>query len=226
MSAADAAGPRDELLVDAPEPWGVPLPRGLDAAAGADWLDAARASTAEAVAHWPSEAVELVPAVLAHALDARGDEGVVLLVFSPTAAACATLRVAVLPSPGLAAIADELRAATTSLVTRVDDAGLGSGAEWVHGAPLPGAAGERLAGLQWAFADDEVLVLATLDPVPPPMLAHVVVPARECVLGIRRVRDGVDWRATALPADVGARRGETWPTPTGERAGGDAGTAA
>jgi hypothetical protein len=221
MSATDAAGRHDELLVDAPGPWWLPLPRGLDGEARTTWFDDAVTRATAAVAHWPEGAAELVPAILAHAIDSRGDDGVVLLFLSPTAPACATLRLSVVSSPGVGVMADELRGATSSLVTRIDGAGLGHGAEWVHGAPLPGGTGEQLAGLQWCFADDEVLALATLDPVPPPMLAHVADAARELVLGLRRVRDDGDWLAPALPDDVGARAAETWPDPQAGPSGRD-----
>ena len=219
MTATDAAGRRDELLLDAPVPWALPLPRDLVGDERAAWPARAADDAAASAAHWPAEAVELLPAILEHALDSRGDEGLVLFLLSPTAPACATLRIAVLPSPGRAAVARDLRAAPrTALVTRIEGAGLGDGAEWVHGAPMPGGSGEQLAGLQWCFAGDDELVLATLDPVPPPMLAHVVDLARELVSGLRRVRDDGDWLAPALPEGVGFRTGEAWPDPAARAA--------
>ncbi|GGI48218.1 hypothetical protein BCL57_002717 [Agromyces flavus] len=203
---------RDELVVEVDEARWTALPRCRTADERRAWVAAADARLTTATGHWPADVIELVPAVVGRALELRGDDGVVLQFWPATIPAAVLVRIAVLPSPGLAAIADELRAAPTSHVERFDGARLGPGVEWVQSDVLPGADDESLIGTQYCFADDDDLVLVTLEPTLPTVFAHVVDEVRAMMRGIARVRDDGDWHARPLPGDVGVRADlERWP---------------
>ncbi|WP_344377994.1 hypothetical protein [Agromyces tropicus] len=200
-----------ELVADLGPRWLV-VPAGI----GADDRDAWVRSNVDRVRalgeDWPADAAELVPALLAHAVDRRGEDHLVLTFWPSVVPLPATVRISVLASPGRAAIADELRARPTSRAEHVDGARLGPGVEWVHADALPGERGEQLIGIQACFADDETMVLVTLDPTLPALLPHVADPVRELARTVERVRAGHPWVARPLPEGVGTRSDrETWP---------------
>lgn len=200
----------DELVVELGERW-IALPAAADPAARRDWPAHASARVRALGAAWPADSAALVPDLLAHALDRRGDEHLVLLYWPVVAPMPATVRIAVLASPGRAAIADDLRAQRAAHAEHVDGARLGPGVEWVHADALPGIDGEQLIGTQACFADDDTLVLVTLDPTLPALLPHVIEEVRELARSVVRLRGGVDWTALPLPEDVAARADlETW----------------
>lgn len=203
---------RDELVVEVDETRWMALPRALAPDERRAWLADALPRAQRATTHWPAEAAELVPAVLERGLELRGDDGVVLQYWPAAVPVAVLVRISVLPSPGRAAIASELRAASAPHVERFEGARLGPGVEWVHADRLPGAEEESLIGTQYCFTDDAELVLVTLEPTLPAAFAQVVEAVREMVRGIARIRDDGEWLARPLPGDVGVRADlEQWP---------------
>ncbi|WP_430647841.1 hypothetical protein [Agromyces sp. GXS1127] len=216
-----------ELVADVDERW-VEVPGEADAASRAVWVAATSARVRELGRTWPDGSADLVPSMLEHALDRRGADHLVLLRWPAVVPMPVTVRVSVLASPGRGAIAAELRANRAAHPEHVAGARLGPGVEWVHGDALPGAAGrgtdgagaEQLVGTQACFADDDTMVLVTLDPTLPDLLPHVIDDVRAFTRSLRRVQADGDWQALPLPEDVATRADvEAWPESPVVRAG-------
>ncbi|BDZ55480.1 hypothetical protein [Agromyces marinus] len=208
----------DRLFAEVADRW-VEIPAGLadsSTTPGGEtdrtaWLRAASEQVRALGAAWPDDTTELVPTLLEHALAERGDEHLVLTYWPEAVPMPATVRVAVLASPGRSAVAAELRANPSAHIEHVDGARLGPGVEWVHGGALPEQPGEQLIGTQTCFTDDDTMVLVTLEPTLPPLLPHVIDAVRELARTLERVRDDRPWVALALPEDVATRADvEAW----------------
>ncbi|MGR0319270.1 hypothetical protein [Agromyces sp. ZXT2-3] len=227
----------DELVADVGERW-VEVPPVTDAASRDAWVATTSSRVLALGAAWPGGSPDLVPSMLAHALDRRGDDHLVLLHWPAVVPMPVTVRVSVLASPGRAAIAHALRANRAAHPEHVAGARLGPGVEWVHGDALPGAAdtgagvgaaarAEHLIGTQACFADDTTMVLVTLEPTLPDLLPHVIDDVRAVTRSLGRVRGGQDWGALPLPEDAATRADvEAWPSPSETRPGSGANAAA
>ena len=219
------SAPNGLLSLEVDESSTIVLPAQLTGEDRVQWLAGAVARARAASSHWTSALATLVPDIVAHALDRRADDGIVVQYWSPVFEVVAVVRIALLPSPGVDQVARELRAQRGSRVEHVSGAGLGSGAEWLYTDVLPGfdvAPDDEpsLIGAQFVFADDEVLVLVTLDPMLAPHAALALDDVRALVRTISLDRDGTAWLAPALPDEVGTRA-EVEPWPLLEHRGGE-----
>ncbi|QTX05520.1 hypothetical protein [Agromyces archimandritae] len=203
-----------ELTAEAdPARW-ITVPAGLVEPQRTAWLDAATATARVASAHWDRPSDELVPHMVAHALELRGPgDGLVLQYWPPVVPGAVLVRVEVSEAPDRGAVASELRAEQLSHVEQFTGARLGPGYEWVHSAPLPGEAEDLLMGTQHLFLDEGLMVLATLDATIPELFAVVVDEVRAFVRTLRLGSGEDEWHSIPLPGEVGTRADlETWPT--------------
>ena len=189
------------------------IPAGLEGVERADWRERAVAFARTAASHWEDSTEQLIPDIIDYTLDHRNAGDMLVLQLWPNdVPAAALVRVSVHESPGIDEIGALLRAAKTSRVEQLIRAKLGSGREWLHGASLPGEEAETLIGLQSCFADDDVMIVVTLDATLPDIFSRVVDEVRTMVAGME-IHVGDDpWHALDVGADVGTRRDlELWP---------------
>lgn len=201
-----------ELVVRVDESRWIPIPRALEGAHRTAWLHGAVDTATRASEHWDAPADELVPQIVEHALDLRGDDELVLQYWPDVVPAAVLVRIEVSEAGDRGAVAARLRSEARSRVEQIASDGLGPGYEWVHSAPLPGDDTDSLIGTQYLFLDDDVMVLITLDPTLPAVFQFVIDEVREFVASVELSDRGRRWRSTALAPDVGTRRDlETWP---------------
>lgn len=189
------------------------IPAGLEGVERAAWRERAVAFARAAASHWEDSTDQLIPDIIDYTLDQRGaDDMLVLQLWPNDIPVAALVHVSVHESPGIDEIGALLRAATTSRVEKLIRAQLGAGREWLHGATLPGAETETLIGLQSCFADDDLMIVVTLDATMPDIFSRVVDEVRTIVASMEIYVGGDPWHAMDVGADVGTRRDlELWP---------------
>lgn len=202
-----------ELTVHVDESRWITIPRDLAGSERAAWTATAVRTAEQASTHWDRPAADLVPQIVEHALDTRGDgDGFVLQFWPDVIPAAVLVRVDVSEAPERDAIAEQLRGEVLSRVEQFSSRGLGPGYEWLHSAPLPGAEVDALLGTQYLFIGDRLMVVVTLDATLPTVFPFVIDEVREFVAGIELTDAGRPWTARALPVDVGTRPDlEAWP---------------
>lgn len=206
-------GASTALTVHVDESRWITIPRDLARTERAAWIETAVRTAEQASTHWDGPAADLVPQVVEHALDTRGDRDGLVLQFWPDVVPAAVLvRIDVSEAPERDVIAEQLRGEVLSRVEQFPSRGLGPGYEWLHSAPLPGEKVDALVGTQYLFVDDELMVVVTLDATLPTVFPFVIDDVREFVASIELTDAGRPWSALALPVDVGTRPDlETWP---------------
>jgi hypothetical protein len=201
------------LTVHVDESRWIMIPRELAEHERAVWLDRAITTAERATAHWDPPTGDLIPQILEHALDVRGDHDGLLLQFWPDVVPGAVLvRVEVSEAADRNSVADQLRGEVLSRVEQFHSQGLGPGYEWLHSAPLPGEQDDVLIGTQYLFMDDALMVVVTLEATLPTIFSFVIEDVREFVASIELTDAGGPWRGLALSDDLGTRPDlETWP---------------
>lgn len=206
--------PAAELRADVDASRWITIPPGLAEPQRGIWLDLAARTAQAAAAHWDRPGDELVPHMVAHALETRGEaEGLVLQYWPPVVPGAVLVRVEVSEAPDAAATAAELRAHALARVEQFTGAALGPGYEWLHSAPLPGESEDVLIGTQHAFLDEHIMVLATLEPTLPDLFTAVIDEVRRLVRSLELTAGGAAWNSVPLPGEVGTRADlERWPS--------------
>lgn len=202
-----------ELTVHVDESRWITIPRDLSANERGAWIEAAVGTAERAAAHWDQPTGDLVPQIIEHALETRGDHDALVLQFWPEVVPAAVLvRISVSEAVERDGIAEQLRGELLSRVEQFPARGLGPGYEWLHSATLPGEPVDALIGTQYLFVDEAIMVVVTLDATLPTVFPFVIDEVREFVAAIELAEAGRPWRALPLPDDVGTRPDlEAWP---------------
>lgn len=202
-----------QLTVHVDESRWITIPRDLAAVDRRAWIETAVRTAERASTHWDQPTGDLVPQIVEHALEARGNHDGLVLQFWPEGVPAAVLvRIEVSEALERNDIAEQLRGEVLSRVEQFTSRGIGPGYEWLHSAPLPGEQVEALIGTQYLFIDDEIMVTVTLDATLPTVFPFVIDDVRELVASVELTAAGHPWRALALPEDVGTRPDlEAWP---------------
>jgi hypothetical protein len=162
-------------------------------------------------AHWGEGAEQLVPSLVAQALDAVQPEDALVLQLWPAASpVTGIVRFSIHASPGLQAVRDDLVGHPESAVTLLGEGRMGVAREWFHAEPFEDAS---IVGWQAVFADERWMVVLTLEPTLPFLLPALIDDVRVLALDTAIAIDGAPWRGADLGDPGLAHGGEEWSTP-------------